>query len=65
MVIIIAKKERSIMAKSIGLKPMREIYYRESRGAKALGEPAKYSKIRLLLDNGPQYVSEIARSIRR
>lgn len=53
------------MGKNMTTKPMKEIYYRESRIAKALGEPAKYSLVRLLLDNGPQNVTAIAQAIRR
>ncbi|MGB9720985.1 MAG: ArsR/SmtB family transcription factor [bacterium] len=53
------------MDRRIGTKPMKEIHYRESRVAKGLGDPAKYAIIKLLLNNGPLSVNEIARSIRR
>lgn len=46
-------------------KPMRESLYRESRAAKALGEPARYLIANLLLKHGPLSVSEIAKKIRR
>lgn len=46
-------------------KPMKEILYRESRVAKALGDPAKYAIIDYLIKNGPANVSEIAEAIHR
>ena len=46
-------------------KPMKEALYRESRVAKALGEPARYVITHLLLKNGPLQVSEIVKRIRR
>ncbi|MEO0128611.1 MAG: helix-turn-helix transcriptional regulator [candidate division WOR-3 bacterium] len=46
-------------------KPMKEIMYRESRIAKALGEPAKYSIINFLVSNGPANVTEIAKAVHR
>ncbi len=46
-------------------KPMREVLYRESRIAKALGEPARYLITILLLKHGPLRVSEIAKRLRR
>lgn len=46
-------------------KPMKEILYRESRVAKALGDPAKYAIIDFLIKNDSANVSEIARAIRR
>jgi predicted transcriptional regulator len=49
----------------VGKKPMREIYYRQSRIARILGEPAKYSTVMLLLKHGPLSLSEIADRIHR
>jgi len=46
-------------------KPMLEILYRESRVAKALGEPPKFSIVELLLERGPLTLLEISNSIRR
>jgi DNA-binding transcriptional ArsR family regulator len=46
-------------------KPMKEALYRESRVAKALGEPARYVITHLLLKYGPLQVSEIVKRIRR
>jgi DNA-binding transcriptional ArsR family regulator len=46
-------------------KPMKEALYRESRIAKALGEPARYLIAVLLLKYGPLQVSEIVKRIRR
>jgi len=46
-------------------KPMKEAMYRESRVAKALGEPARYVIANLLLKHGPLQVSEIVKRIRR
>jgi len=49
----------------VGKKPMREIYYRQSRIARVLGEPAKYSIVMLLLKQGPMTLAEIADRIHR
>ncbi|KPK64780.1 hypothetical protein AMJ83_00920 [candidate division WOR_3 bacterium SM23_42] len=46
-------------------KPMKEELYRESRVARALGDPAKYVIADLLLRHGHLSVLEIARRIRR
>lgn len=46
-------------------KPMKEALYRESRVAKALGEPARYLIINLLLEHGPLSVSEVTERIHR
>lgn len=46
-------------------KPMKEALYRESRIAKALGEPARYLITELLLKHGPLRVSNIAKKVRR
>lgn len=46
-------------------RPMKEILYRESRVARALGEPAKFAIISLLLKHGPLTLSEIAKLIHR
>jgi DNA-binding transcriptional ArsR family regulator len=46
-------------------KKMKEAMYRESRIAKALGEPARYLIANLLLKHGPLQVSEIVKRIRR
>ncbi|MEO0185211.1 MAG: metalloregulator ArsR/SmtB family transcription factor [candidate division WOR-3 bacterium] len=53
------------MDRRTGIKPMKEIHYRESRVAKGLGDPAKYAITKLLLDTGPLSVNEIAKSVRR
>jgi DNA-binding transcriptional ArsR family regulator len=46
-------------------KPMKEILYRESRVAKALGEPSKYAIVQLLLKHAPLNVSEIVKNLKR
>lgn len=46
-------------------RPMKEILYRESRVARALGEPAKFAIISLLLKRGTLTLSEIAKLIHR
>ena len=46
-------------------KPMKEILYRESRVAKALGEPSKYAIVALLMRAKSLNVSEIARTLKR
>lgn len=46
-------------------KPMKEILYRASRVAKALGDPAKYAIIDFLLKNGIANVSQIAQATHR
>lgn len=46
-------------------KPMKEALYRESRIAKAIGEPGRYLIVHLLLEHGPLRVSEIAKRVRR
>ncbi len=46
-------------------KPMKEILYRESRVARALGEPSKYSIVDVLFKHGPINVFEIARRVKR
>ncbi len=46
-------------------KPMKEILYRESRVAKALGEPAKYAIVHMLLKRGPVLVNDIVKEIKR
>ncbi len=53
------------MNRGIGDKPMKEILYRESRIARALGEPSKYAIIVLLLERGPMNVYEIVKKVRR
>ncbi len=53
------------MNEYIKTKPMKEILYRESRVAKTLGAPAKYSIVNLLLKNGPLTVNEIVKGIKR
>ena len=42
-------------------KPMKEILYRESRVAKALGEPSKYAIVSALLKHGPMNVLKLLR----
>ena len=46
-------------------KPMKEALYRESRVAKAMGEPARYLITTLLLKHGPLQVTEIVKRLRR
>jgi DNA-binding transcriptional ArsR family regulator len=46
-------------------KPMKAARYRESRIAKALGEPARYLITHLLLKRGLLQVSEIVKRLRR
>ena len=46
-------------------KPMKESLYRESRVARALGEPARYLITHLLLKHGPLSVSDIVKRVRR
>jgi len=53
------------MNKIMHKRPMLEILYRESRIAKALGEPPKLAIVNLLLNRGPLTLSEIANSIHR
>jgi len=53
------------MNKFVKSKPMREILYRETRIAKALGDPAKYSIVDLLLRLGPMNVSQIVKKVSR
>ena len=57
--------ERRFMSTNIQTKPMKEILYRESRVAKALGEPAKYAIVNLLFENGPTNVTEIVKAVKR
>jgi len=54
-----------LMNRAVGEKPMKEILYRESRVARALGEPSKYAIIDLLLKHGPLNVNEIVKKVRR
>ncbi len=53
------------MNRIVQKRPMKEILYRESRVARALGEPAKFAIISLLLKQGTLTLSEIAKSIHR
>ncbi len=53
------------MNRGIGEKPMKEILYRESRIARALGDPAKYAIIHLLLRHGPINGTDITKKLRR
>ncbi len=53
------------MVRNIQTKPMKEIFYRESRVAKALGDPAKYSIVKILIKNGPMTVNELVKWIKR
>ncbi|MEO0142282.1 MAG: ArsR family transcriptional regulator [candidate division WOR-3 bacterium] len=46
-------------------RPMLELLYRESRIAKALGEPPKMAIVSLLLRKGPLTLTEIANAIHR
>ena len=52
-------------SKVVGKKPMLELLYRESRVARALGEPVKFAIISLLLKQGTLTLSEIAKLIHR
>ena len=51
--------------KVVGKRPMKEISYRESRIARALGEPPKFAIVDLLLKNGPSSPSDISNAIHR
>jgi len=53
------------MNRNVREKPMKEILYRESRVARALGEPSKYAIVDLLLRHGPVNVYEIAKKVHR
>jgi DNA-binding transcriptional ArsR family regulator len=53
------------MVGEVGRKRMSEIHYRESRIARALGDPAKYTIINILLNHGPLLVKEISQRVRR
>ncbi len=46
-------------------RPMKEMLYRESRVAKALGEPAKYMIVIFLLEKGPLTVNEMVKMLHR
>lgn len=46
-------------------KPMKEMSYRESRTARALGDPAKYAIVEILLKQGATNVNDIARLVHR
>ena len=46
-------------------KPMKEVLYRESRIARALGDPAKYTIVDLLSKHGQLSVVEITKRVRR
>jgi DNA-binding transcriptional ArsR family regulator len=46
-------------------KPMKEILYRESRVARALGDPSKFTIINVLFKHGPVSVLEITRRVKR
>lgn len=49
----------------VGKRPMLELHYRESRVARAMGEPAKFAIVDLLLKRGPSTLSEVAHGIHR
>ena len=53
------------MKGKLGEKPMKEVLYRESRVARALGDPAKYAIVNFLIKNKSANVSEIARAVHR
>lgn len=53
------------MQRMFSNKPMKEALYRESRVARALGEPARYVITNLLLKHGPLQVTEIVKRVRR
>lgn len=44
---------------------MKEMLYRQSRIARALGEPPKYAILHFLLKKGPQSLGNIAKAIHR
>lgn len=54
-----------MMVRRINEKPMKEIVYRESRVARALGEPSKFAIIDVLLKCGPINLFEIAKRVKR
>lgn len=49
----------------VGKKPMLELHYRKSRVARALGEPAKFAIVDVLLSRGPLTLAEVAKAIHR
>jgi DNA-binding transcriptional ArsR family regulator len=53
------------MGRIVREKPMREIIYRESRVAKALGEPSKYTIVNAILSRVSLNVTEIAKIVKR
>lgn len=53
------------MIRKTKTKPMKEILYRASRVAKALGDPAKYAIIDFLIKKDTGSVSEIAQATHR
>lgn len=53
------------MRRLVQTKPMREILYRETRVARALGEPSKYKIIDVLLRHGPINVYDITKKVQR
>ena len=53
------------MRKVLQTKPMREILYRETRVARALGVPSKYRIINVLLRHGPMNVCDLTRKVQR
>lgn len=48
-----------------GKRPMKELSYRESRIARALGDPPKFAIVELLLKNEQSTPSEISHAIHR
>lgn len=53
------------MRSVVQTKPMKEILYRETRVARALGEPSKYKIINVLLRHGPMSVHELTQKVQR
>lgn len=49
----------------VGKRPMAEVSYRESRIARALGDPSKFAIVDLLLKRGPLDLSDISHAIHR
>ncbi len=61
----VGNKKRRNMSGIIRTKPMKEMHYRASRIARALGDPAKFTIVNSLLHSGSLSVNEIARRVRR
>ena len=53
------------MGRVVQEKPMKEFMYRESRVALALGDPARYEIVDVLMKAGPINVSELVKRVHR